>query len=82
MTSLSLQQQVQQLREQIEAHNYAYYVLDNPVVSDAQYDDLYRQLVVLEQSHPELITADSPTQRVGDQPLAGFSPVVHNVPML
>lgn len=82
MTSLSLQQQVQQLREQIEAHNYAYYVLDNPVVSDAQYDDLYRQLVVLEQSHPELITADSPTQRVGDQPLSGFSPVVHNVPML
>lgn len=82
MTSLSLQQQVQQLREQIEAHNYAYYVLDNPVVSDAQYDALYRQLVALEQSHPELIQADSPTQRVGDQPLAGFSPVVHNVPML
>ena len=82
MTSPSLQQQVQQLREQIEAHNYAYYVLDNPVVSDAQYDDLYRQLVVLEQAHPELITADSPTQRVGDQPLSGFSPVVHNVPML
>lgn len=82
MTSLSLQQQVQQLRDQIEAHNYAYYVLDNPVVSDAQYDDLYRQLVALEQTHPELITQDSPTQRVGDQPLAGFSPVVHNVPML
>lgn len=70
-----------QLREQISRHNYAYYVDDNPLISDAQYDDLYQQLVKLEQAHPELITSDSPTQRVGDQPLAGFVSVTHAVPM-
>lgn len=80
--AVSIQQQVIDLRQQLEAHNYAYYVLDNPSVSDAQYDQLYRQLIELEQAHPELITPDSPTQRVGDQPLAGFKPVSHQVPML
>ncbi|MDY0136900.1 MAG: NAD-dependent DNA ligase LigA, partial [Thiomicrospira sp.] len=73
---------LEQLRERIEAHNYAYYVLDNPSISDAQYDLLYRQLVELEAVHPELITPDSPTQRVGDQPAAGFAEVIHQVPML
>ncbi len=83
MTDLiEVKAQLEQLRERIEAHNYAYYVLDNPTVSDAQYDVLYRQLVELETAHPELITPDSPTQRVGDQPAAGFAEVTHQVPML
>ncbi len=75
------EQQIQQLREQIAQHNYAYYVEDNPHISDAQYDELYQQLVELEQANPALITPDSPTQRVGDQPLAGFKSVTHAVPM-
>lgn len=75
------EQQIQQLRETIAQHNYAYYVEDNPHISDAQYDALYQQLVKLEEQHPELITADSPTQRVGDQPLAGFQSVTHAMPM-
>jgi len=75
------EQQIQQLREAIAQHNYAYYVEDNPNISDAQYDELYYQLVDLEKQYPELITEDSPTQRVGDQPLAGFQSVTHAVPM-
>ncbi|MBN2865559.1 MAG: NAD-dependent DNA ligase LigA [Thiotrichales bacterium] len=74
-------EQILHLREQIAHHNYAYYVEDNPRISDAQYDALYQQLVALEQANPELITSDSPTQRVGDQPLAGFVSVKHAVPM-
>ena len=74
-------QQIQSLRDQIAKHNYAYYVEDAPQISDAQYDELYQRLVKLEQSHPQLITQDSPTQRVGDQPLAGFTSVIHAVPM-
>jgi len=72
---------IQSLREQIAIHNNAYYVEDNPQISDAQYDALYHQLVKLEQENPTLITQDSPTQRVGDQPLAGFKSVTHAVPM-
>lgn len=69
------------LREQIDYHNYRYYVLDNPVVSDAEYDRLYRELQALEAAHPELITPDSPTQRVGARPLVEFGKVRHAVPM-
>lgn len=78
---LSVEQRIFQLREEIAKHNYAYYVLDNPVISDAQYDELYRQLLELERNHPELVTADSPTQRVGDQLHSGFQSVTHAVPM-
>ncbi|WP_178862401.1 NAD-dependent DNA ligase LigA [Thiomicrorhabdus cannonii] len=78
---LSVEQRVSQLREEIAKHNYAYYVLDNPVISDAQYDALYRQLLALEKAHPECVTPDSPTQRVGDQIQAGFQSVTHAVPM-
>ena len=60
-------QQVQQLRQQLEEYSYQYYVLDNPSVPDAEYDRLYRALQQLELQHPDLITADSPTQRVGGQ---------------
>ncbi|WP_373017166.1 NAD-dependent DNA ligase LigA [Thiomicrorhabdus sp.] len=77
----SVEQQILALRDEIAQHNYAYYVLDNPQISDAQYDLLYRELVKLEQEHPELVTEDSPTQRVGDQPLKGFTSVTHAVPM-
>src|SRR5512139_3733209 len=70
------------LRREIERHNYAYYVLDQPLIPDAEYDRLFRELQALEAEHPELITPDSPTQRVGGKPLSGFAPVRHAVPML
>ena len=70
------------LRREIERHNYAYYVLDTPTIPDAEYDRLFRELQALEAAHPELLTPDSPTQRVGGKPLAGFAPVRHAVPML
>ncbi|OGI47231.1 MAG: DNA ligase (NAD(+)) LigA [Candidatus Muproteobacteria bacterium RIFCSPHIGHO2_01_FULL_65_16] len=70
-----------ELREQINYHNYRYYVLDQPVISDAQYDKLLRELQELERAHPALITPDSPTQRVGAAPLAAFGTVRHKVPM-
>jgi DNA ligase (NAD+) len=70
------------LREQINYHNYRYYVLDNPEIPDAEYDRLYRELESLEAAHPELVTTDSPTQRVGGKPLEGFAPVAHRLPML
>lgn len=71
-----------QLREQLNHHSYLYYVLDNPEIPDSEYDRLYHELLQLEQEHPALITPDSPTQRVGEQPLKSFSQVTHRVPML
>jgi DNA ligase (NAD+) len=70
------------LRREIERHNRLYYREDNPAVSDAEYDKLFRELAALEAEHPELATPDSPTQRVGAKPSEGFEPVVHRVPML
>ena len=72
----------EQLREQIRLHNHRYYVLDDPQIPDAEYDRLMRELQALEAEHPELISADSPTQRVGAQPLSAFGEVQHEVPML
>ena len=72
----------EELRRQIEAHNHRYYVLDDPSVSDAEYDKLFRELADLEAAHPELATPDSPTQRVGGAPLEEFPQVVHRTPML
>lgn len=74
--------QVRQLREQIERHNYRYYVLDSPQIPDAEYDRLFRRLQELEAEHPELASTDSPTRRVGGAPLAAFDEVEHRVPML
>ncbi len=71
------QVRLEQLREQLNRHNYLYYVLDAPEITDAQYDTLYRELVSLEAEFPELVTPDSPTQRVGDLPLRQFSQVTH-----
>ncbi|NWG75877.1 MAG: NAD-dependent DNA ligase LigA, partial [Rubrivivax sp.] len=70
------------LRQEIERHNYAYYVLDAPTIPDAEYDRLFRELQALEAEHPELATPDSPTRRVGGQPLDGFAPVRHAMAML
>jgi DNA ligase (NAD+) len=70
------------LREEITEHDHRYYVLDAPTVSDADYDALYRELVAIEARYPDLVTPDSPTQRVGGAPAAGFEPVPHRVPML
>ncbi len=71
-----------QLRAKLEEHNYNYYVLDAPTVTDAEYDLLFRELEALEREHPELVTVDSPTQRVGAAPAAEFSGWKHIVPML
>ena len=76
-----IKQQVKQLREQLQKAGYAYYVLDNPIMEDAVYDRLYRQLQDIETEYPELITADSPTQRVGDKPASQFTSIKHNIPL-
>ena len=73
---------IEELREQIRYHNRRYYVEDAPEISDAEYDALYSELEGLEAEHPELVTPDSPTQRVGGEPLEGFEEVRHTVPML
>jgi len=77
-----MKDQVQKLRDKINQYNYQYYVLDNPTVPDAQYDRLLQELITLEREHPEFITPDSPTQRVGAETLKAFSEVKHFVPML
>ena len=73
--------QIEQLRSTLNEHNYRYYVLDDPSISDFEYDRLLRQLEELEARHPELVTPDSPTQRVGGRPLDSFQQVVHRVPL-
>ena len=73
---------IAELREAIRGHDYRYYVLDDPAIPDADYDRLFRELESLEQAYPELVTADSPTQRVGGEPSAAFSEVRHEQPML
>ncbi|MFL6548333.1 MAG: NAD-dependent DNA ligase LigA [Povalibacter sp.] len=80
--SHNFEKRAQELREQIERHNYRYYVLDDPTVSDAEYDRLLNELKELEAQHPEIITADSPTQRVGIAPVGELAEVVHSTPML
>ena len=76
------QKRIGELREELNRHNYLYYVLDQPEISDAEYDRLYRELADLEAQYPELITADSPTQRVGGEMAAGFRTARHRVPLL
>src|SRR5512142_332709 len=71
-----------QLIEEIRQHDYAYYVLAQPSISDQEYDRLYHELIDLETQFPQLITPESPTQRVGGQPLKEFKPVRHLQPML
>ena len=71
-----------ELRAELDQHNYRYHVLDEPSIPDAEYDRLFRELKALEAEHPELVTADSPTQRVGSRALTAFTQVQHEVPML
>ncbi|HMV59929.1 MAG TPA: NAD-dependent DNA ligase LigA, partial [Agitococcus sp.] len=75
-------QQALYLREQLRHHNHCYYVLDNPQISDAQYDILFRQLLQLEKDYPQLQSSDSPTQKVGGEALSAFNSIEHRIPML
>src|ERR1700733_10309258 len=82
VASKDVEGKIESLREKIRHHEYLYYVLDQPEISDAEFDKLMRQLKDAEAEHPELITADSPTQRVGGKPREGFVKVPHSSPML
>jgi len=75
-------QKIEALREQLRHHEHLYYVLDAPEISDAQYDAMMRELEALEKAHPEFVTPDSPTRRVGGKPREGFVKVPHSSPML
>jgi DNA ligase (NAD+) len=81
-TASTAEEQVQTLREEIRHHEHLYYVLDSPEITDAQYDALLNRLKKLEEQHPELLTTDSPTQRVGGKPREGFAKMAHSRPML
>ncbi|RKZ97509.1 MAG: DNA ligase, partial [Gammaproteobacteria bacterium] len=77
-----LYQYVQELHKTLNYHSHRYYVLDDPEIPDNEYDKLFRQLETIEQQHPELVTLDSPTQRVGGKVLDSFAQVTHQMPML
>ena len=77
-----VQKKIEKLRVAILDHEYKYYVLSQPSISDFEYDQLMEQLLTLEKQHPELITPDSPSQRVGGEPTKEFPSVIHEVPML
>ena len=81
MISPTIKERIEQLTEQLNKAGYAYYVLDTPIMEDAVYDQLYRELQELEKQHPQLITPESPTQRVGDKPASNFTSVQHNIPL-
>ncbi len=80
--SKPLRERLEALRLEIERHNHLYYALDQPEISDAEYDRMFQELTELEAKHPDLISPDSPTQRVGSAPLSEFAPVAHRIPML
>ncbi|MDQ0189623.1 NAD-dependent DNA ligase LigA [Alicyclobacillus cycloheptanicus] len=82
MSKAEAAQRAKELRERIAYHNRRYYELDNPEITDAEWDALMRELLEIEAAHPDLVTADSPTQRVGGRPAEGFAKVTHEVPML
>ena len=78
----AIEKEIEKLRNDIRFHEYRYYVLDNPEISDFEFDKLMRRLQELEAQNPELVTPDSPTQRVGGQPAEEFPKVPHSVPMM
>jgi len=78
----AVKNRIEDLRKKIHYHNYRYYVLDEPEISDAEYDRLFQELEKLERTHPELVTPDSPTQRIGVKPLEEFGTYEHSIPML
>ncbi len=75
-------QRLQELRELLHAYSHAYYILDDPIIADSEYDVLFQELLAIEKAHPKLVTPDSPSQRVGSTPLKGFKSFVHTQPML
>ena len=75
-------ERINELRSVIDEHNHQYYVLDDPLISDAEYDTLFRELETLEKSNPEYFSEHSPTQRVGSKPIESFDSVEHSTPML
>ena len=79
---VTITKNIKSLRQQINDHNYRYYVLDDPVISDGEYDQLFRKLEQLEGQRPELIVPESPTQRIGAEPLEVFGTVAHRIPMM
>ncbi len=82
MTSKGPKEEIERLRREIRWHDHFYYVMDNPHISDGEYDALLNRLKALEAAHPDLITSDSPTRRVGGKPSIAFAPVAHKIPML
>src|SRR6202163_3405967 len=82
MPSANVGQEIEEWRDQLRHHEHLYYVLDQPEISDAEYDALMRRLQELETRHPEHITPDSPSQRVGGKPREGFVKAKHSSPML
>ena len=78
---MDYREEIRQLRETLNEHGYRYYVLDAPIISDREYDLLNRRLEELEAQHPEEVTPDSPTQRIGGKILEGFVPYAHEVPL-
>lgn len=80
--SRAVKEKAESLRQQIRHHNYRYHVLDDPEIPDAEYDRLMRELQALEDEHPDLVSPDSPTQRIGGEPIAAFGTVEHELPML
>lgn len=78
----TIQEKIENLRELIRYHNRRYYVMDDPEISDREYDSLFQRLLALEKQYPDLVTPDSPTQRVGAEPRAAFGQIAHRIPML
>ena len=79
---MNISEKIKSIREKINEHNYQYYVLDNPIISDGEYDKLFLELESLEKQNPEFITPDSPTQRIGGEPLKEFNSITHRIPLL
>ena len=82
MSNQDIRDRLEALKAQVNHHNYRYHALDAPEISDAEFDSLFRELLAIEEQHPELVTPDSPTQRVGAEPVSGFAEAVHPNPML
>ena len=82
VTATLAEEEIQSLQAQLRYHNYRYYVLDDPELPDGDYDQLFQRLKLLETHFPDLVTADSATQRVGDKPLSSFGQIQHEMPML
>ncbi|MFP3353520.1 hypothetical protein R0K04_19260, partial [Pseudoalteromonas sp. SIMBA_153] len=80
--SVEIVSKMRALIEAIKTHNYAYYVLDNPILEDSEYDQLRRSLLEIEEEYPDLVQPDSPINQVGDMPLSAFTQVTHDIPML